>query len=161
MNTVYAVQSACLHDKEDGQRGAVSVVLLSLLFVMVFLGRGLIRFAQQEAEHVSQYRLEMELHLAAEEAMEGCWRRLGEHASQMEDLQEGDRLNLEQGNVGKIETYTYAIVRGKKLYLVSTAFCRSSDWEKKVEPHVMLKAEIRKGKEENGNVYFRWLGWTA
>lgn len=161
MNTVYTVPSMCQRDRQNGQRGMVSVAMLCLLFILLFLGRSAVSFARQEAVNAGQYRLEMQLRLAAEGAMESTWMRLANHESQLTGLQEGGKISLEQDKVEDIETYTYAIVKDGKVYLVATAFRRVRDWEKKTEPHVRLKAEVEKVTGKDGKIHYKWLGWTA
>ncbi|BAL83739.1 hypothetical protein SELR_20310 [Selenomonas ruminantium subsp. lactilytica TAM6421] len=138
----------------------VSVVLLFLLFIMLFLGRGLFRLARQEAENIEQYRLEMQLRLAAEGATENLWMRLTSYETQLDALQEGGKISLEQGKAGDIATYTYAVVSKGKLYLVVTAFRRESALEKLLEPHVKLKTEVKKIIDEKGKTDYKWMGWT-
>ncbi|SDP48815.1 hypothetical protein SAMN05216366_12136 [Selenomonas ruminantium] len=161
MNIAYAAQSSCRRHRGESQQGMVSLVLLCMLFILLFLGRGLLSFARQEAENIRQYSLETQLRLSAEGALESSWKRLDEYDVQLEKLQDGDKISLAQGRAGDFETYTYVIAQNKKMYLVAVAFRRVSDWEKKMEPHVRLKAEIKRIKARDGKIYYQWLGWTA
>lgn len=161
MSIVCAVQSIFRRNSGSGQQGMVSVTLLCLLFVMLFLGQALFVFAREGAENIQYYRTETQLRLAAEGAAESLWSDLERYEAQLQELREGEKINLQSGNEGEMEVYAYVLMKDGKMYIIATAFRRVSDLEKKVEPHCMVKAEIKKVKDENGKAHYKWLGWTA
>ena len=137
------------------QQGITSLTALVLLLTMLLMGQGLISFAQQGAKNGEAFRQEMEMRLVAESMAEKQWLKLKQDDCILAGLQENEMISLDSGEWEGLPYTVFARSWGGNIYLIATAFRRSSALDEIIEPHVMVKGILRKeGK------HYVWLGWA-
>lgn len=155
MNIPFVVRYTCPEDRGSAQQGAASIAVLCLLLVMAFLGRGVTGFTRQGTEGVRIYRQEMNLRLAAESVVEREVLQLRNDDRPIRALPEKIDTLLEKGTYEDYHFTVYARQQAELIYIIGCAFCRETELDEMVEPHVMVKGVLKK----NGNQYV-WLGWA-
>lgn len=140
----------------------MSVFILCLLLVILFLGRSLVYFSRQSGENVLQYREEVQLHLAAEDAVERVWADWPHYEERFAVLEEGQPIYLSENTMTSKqaqEIKTYAMRKEGRIYLIACAFKRGEAYDDVLEAHSFAKGVIKKVKI-NDKEYYKWLGWT-
>lgn len=148
-------RSICRRYEAGRQQGGISLVVLLMLAVMLFMGRGLVCFLQQGAENSYYLRQGMQLRLAAESMVEKQWLQLQQDGSKLQKLRANEMILLDKGTYEALDYTVYARSWGGEVYIIATAFSRKNDREKLIEPHFMVKGVL--GME--GGRYV-WKGWA-
>ena len=147
------VQQFICHRRD--QRGIASLTALVLLVIMLFMGRGLIYFAEQGVRNGYVFRQEMEMRLVAESMAEQQWLRLKKDDRKLQNLRENAMIPLAEGTYEGMDYTVFARSWGGNIYLIATAFRRSSALDEIIEPHFMVKGVLGKVGE-----HYEWLGWA-
>ena len=129
----------CICRDRRSQQGFASFTALCLLLVLAFMGRGLVYFSRQGAESARIYHQEMELRLA----------------SPLASLAEKTDSLLERGDYDGLPYRIYGRRQGDRYYIMAYTFCRESEWDKRTEPHFLVKGVLKKDGEQ-----YKWLGWA-
>ncbi len=137
------------------QRGFASFTALCLLLVLAFMGRGLVYFSRQGAESARIYHQEMQLRLAGESLVEQQVFRLKQDSSPLASLAEKTDSLLERGDYDGLPYRIYGRRQGDRYYIMAYTFCRESEWDKRTEPHFLVKGVLKKDGEQ-----YKWLGWA-
>lgn len=148
-------RSICRRYEAGRQQGGISLVVLLMLAVMLFMGRGLVCFLQQGAENSYYLRQGMQMRLAAESMVEKQWLQLQQDGSKLQKLRANEMILLDKGIYEELDYTVYAHSWGGEVYIIATAFSRKNAMEKLIEPHFMVKGVL--GME--GGRYV-WKGWA-
>jgi len=155
MSIPYVRLSICPRHEAGRQQGGISLVVLLMLAVMLFMGRGLVCFLQQGAENSYYLRQGMQMRLAAESMVEKQWLLLRQDGSKLQKLRANELILLDKGIYEGLDYTVYARSWGGEIYIIATAFSRKTAVEQLIEPHFMVKGVL--GKE--GERYV-WKGWA-
>lgn len=148
-------QSICLRCEDRRQQGGISLVVLLMLAVMLFMGRGLVCFLQQGAENSYYLRQGMQLRLVAESMVEKQWLSLKEDGSKLQQLRANEMILLDKGIYEGLDYTVYARSWGGEIYIIATAFSRKTAIDELIEPHLMVKGVL--GWEAG---HYVWKGWA-
>lgn len=145
----------CICREHRSQQGFASFTALCLLLVLVFMGQGLVCFVRQGADSAIGYHQEMTLRLAGESLVEQQVLRLQQDSSPLAVLVEKEDSLLERGDYEGLPYRIYVRRQEDKFYIMAYTFCRESERDKRIEPHVLVKGVLKKDGEQ-----YKWLGWA-
>lgn len=155
MSIRYVQLYICRRHECRRQQGFISLVVLVLLVIMIFLGRGLLCFLQQGVENSYYFRQKTQLRLAAESMAEKQWYLLKFDEGKLQKVQPETMVLLDQGVYEGLDYTVFARNCGGQIYIIATAFCRKTAKENLLEPHIMVKGVLGKDGE-----HYVWRGWA-